>query len=149
MQAYKIDPKAKTITPVEYSGDYKQIAELIGEGTKYFTTVNLGGGDTLFVDDEGLLTIPEEGRAFFTIKGYSNPNLRAHPKCRGQQPLIGCAVLLGTDAEGDRHLPDSPRSGAPAKTLSGGTTNHSRDGRYTHGTVDDVRGDVEGESDGQ
>ena len=101
MQAYKIDPKAKTITPVEYTGDYKQIAELIGEGTQYFTTVNLGGGDTLFVDDEGLLTIPEEGRAFFTMKGYSNPNLRAHPKCRGQQPLIGCAVLLGTDAEGE------------------------------------------------
>jgi hypothetical protein len=105
MQAYKIDPKAKTLTPVEYTGDFKQIAELIGEGTKYFTTVNLGGGDALFVDDEGLLTIPEEGRAFFTMKGYSNPNLRAHPKCRGQQPLIGSAIVLGSDSEGSPTQP--------------------------------------------
>lgn len=83
MQAYLIDPKEKIVESCDYSGNWKEISDLIEcrtfdvAGTKDFS---------IYVDDEGLFA-PE--RHFFTIKGYP-------------QPLCNKALLLGpVDDEGE------------------------------------------------
>lgn len=59
MQGYRIDPVSRTVTPVEYSGDYKQIYGLLSDENfdiDTFDVVRLcSNGDVAFVDDEGLL----------------------------------------------------------------------------------------------
>ena len=85
MKAYLIDPFAQTITEVEYSGDYKQIYSLID--ADLFTTATFNEhGDTVFVDDEGLINgKPQE---FFLVRGYPTP-------------LAGKGLILGTDEDGE------------------------------------------------
>jgi hypothetical protein len=84
MKAYLIDPFARTVTQVEYSGDYKEISALIG--CQLFDAVRIGAnGDTIFVDDEGLLNGPTE---FFKHSSYPSP-------------LAGKGLVLGTDDEGE------------------------------------------------
>lgn len=86
MKAVLIDSKNRTITDVEYSGDYKEIYRLIG--CSCFTVVrNLPDGDDVFVDDEGLLKLTGD-TPFFTIPWYPSP-------------LAGSGLILSTDAEGD------------------------------------------------
>ena len=53
MRAILIDPFTETITEVEYSGDFKQIYNLINCNT--FTVSAISDADDLFLDDEGLL----------------------------------------------------------------------------------------------
>jgi len=53
MKAILINPFEETITEVEYTGDYKQIYDLIDCRT--FDCVRLCESDDLYVDDEGLL----------------------------------------------------------------------------------------------
>lgn len=68
---YLIDPTKKTITPVEYSGDYQDIYKLCDYSI--FATATLErNGDTVYVDDEGLLTVNDDSR-FFTYEGYHSP----------------------------------------------------------------------------
>ena len=86
MQAYLIDPFARTVEPVDYSGDYRDIYKLIGNHCSAFTAVFLWHpGDAVFVDDEGLF---KKGLLSFMLKGHL-------------EPLFGRGVVLGADENGD------------------------------------------------
>lgn len=76
MQAYLIDPKARTVESCDYSNDWKDISGLIE-----CDTFDVAGTDKLsvYVDDEGLFA-PE--RHFFMVEGYP-------------QPLCNKGLLLG------------------------------------------------------
>lgn len=86
-----IDPVAHTCTEVEHDADnYKDIYKLLSDekhGLKVecFTCVSIDTGDTIYVDDEGLLKDPE---FFFVWRDYP-------------QPLAGRALILGSDDEGE------------------------------------------------
>lgn len=89
MKAYLIDPIAQSVTEVEYSGNYKDIYPLID--AELFTTVEINGtGDTIFVDDEGLLNGNPHG--WFAYADYP-------------QPLRGRGLCLGSDDEGESVAP--------------------------------------------
>lgn len=77
MQAYLIDPKEKTVESCDYSGNWKEISDLIE--CRWF---DVAGTDkySVYVDDEGLCT--NEDPHFFLIEGYP-------------QPLVGKGLLLG------------------------------------------------------
>lgn len=83
MRAILINPEAKTVTEVEYTGDYKNIYDHIQAGC--FTVVQIDERDSIFVDDEGLYRLPQ---FYFMWKGYD-------------QPLAGRGLILGVDAEGE------------------------------------------------
>ena len=80
MRAILIDPFNQTITEVEYSGDYKQIYNLIDCNT--FTVSSISDADDLFLDDEGLL----KDNRYFTWSGH---------------PFAGKGLILAHDEEGD------------------------------------------------
>jgi hypothetical protein len=82
---FLIDPGARSITPWSYNGDWRTIAPAIRIGQSPFTIVEIGGGDVIYVDDDGLLK-PLDW--FFAIKG-------------GHQPFAGCGLVLGSDEEGE------------------------------------------------
>lgn len=85
MKAYLIDPWTRTITAVEYSGDYQEIYQHIGASC--FDCARFAdNGDGVFIDDEGLLKNGEQ--SFFAIWGYP-------------QPLAGKGLVLGCDADGE------------------------------------------------
>ena len=88
MKAFLIDPAAKTVTEVEYSGDWKDIYPLTD--CDCFTTVDIDGQNTMFLDDEGLL---KGHRDDFFIYGWDCP------------PLAGKALVLGYDEEGETVAP--------------------------------------------
>ena len=88
MRAYLIDPEHKSVSEVDYNGDYRNIYEHIKADCFDAAGFN-NKGDAVFVDDEGLLHDPE---FFFRIEG--NPN-----------PLAGRGLVLGTDAEGESISP--------------------------------------------
>jgi hypothetical protein len=76
MQAYLIDPKAKTVESCDYDGDWKSIYTLIE-----CSTFDIAATEefSVYIDDEGLFA-PE--RCFFMIDGYP-------------QPLCNKGLLLG------------------------------------------------------
>ena len=81
-KAILINAKEGTIKQVEvgvYTDIYKHC------GFDLFTTIALGNGETLYVDDEGLINGTEYG---FTIEGYENP-------------IMGNGLILGSTAGGD------------------------------------------------
>jgi hypothetical protein len=78
-KALLLNVSKNTITEVTIK-DYSDISRLIG--CNYFTTVQVNDqGDTLYVDDEGLINDTTVG---FTFDGYD-------------APLMGNALLLGTN----------------------------------------------------
>lgn len=78
-KALLLDVSKNTIKEVTIK-DYTDISRLIG--CNYFTTVQVNdAGDTLYVDDEGLVNGTSAG---FTFDGYDGP-------------LMGNALLLGTN----------------------------------------------------
>ncbi len=81
-KAILIDATTKRVSLVEISGDLNEYYRLIGCDT--FTTVNIGNGDAIFVDDEGLLK--GEVTEAFTFK---------------DQLLCGNGLIVGSDAEGE------------------------------------------------
>lgn len=85
MRGFLIDPFERTISEVDYNGDFHQIYKLIDCDTFTCVTVN-DRGDALFVDDEGLIN--EKPQAFFGWYGYP-------------QPLAGKALLLGNNVMGE------------------------------------------------
>ncbi len=90
MRAILIDPVKKTVTEVEYNGDFTQIYEYI-HASCFTTAGNLvledqGSKDDMFVDDEGLFD-PKFG--YFVWKGYPTP-------------LAGYGLLLGTSQDGEQ-----------------------------------------------
>jgi hypothetical protein len=82
---FLIDPAARSIAPWLYHGDWRTIAPALRIGRSPFTLVDIGGGDVIYVDDEGLLK-PLDW--FFAIKG-------------GHQPFAGCGLVLGSNDEGE------------------------------------------------
>lgn len=87
MKAFLIDPSVQTITEVEYSGDYKQIYDLIDCHT--FDVVYIDESHCIYVDDEGLM----KPNLFFWLEGLT------------PTPLAGKALVLGTDDEGESIAP--------------------------------------------
>lgn len=93
MKALLINATDKTVTPVEYNGDYRTIYDHIGCELFDVVYAEVGGHKvSIFVDDEGLLNAPQ---AFFLLPGWP-------------QPLAGNALVLGdVDEEGETlGLPD-------------------------------------------
>ena len=84
MRAYVIDSTNETVTEAKYNGNHTEIYKLGGFDTFDVVTFN-EDGDTVFVDDNGLLTMNEDSR-FFKIEGTYNP-------------LAGNGVVLGLDRE--------------------------------------------------
>jgi len=77
-----IDVKNETLSWVEvekYTDIYTHL------GCQMFECVDIDGMNTIYVDEEGLLTLTTQSK-FFTYKGYS-------------QPLCGNGLILGTDHE--------------------------------------------------
>jgi hypothetical protein len=86
MRAILVDPYAEKVSTVDHDGDYRSIYKLIDCRT--FTTLRLNAqDDTLYLDDEGLLTMTERSK-FILFKGYP-------------QPLVGKGLILGTDQHGE------------------------------------------------
>ena len=88
MKAILINPKLQTINYVDYSGDYRDISKLTECTT--FTAVYPFDNceDTIYLDDEGLL---KPSNYCFTFRCDDGRN----------QPLMGNALILGTDDEGE------------------------------------------------
>jgi hypothetical protein len=88
MKAFLIDPKAQSITEVDYSGDYNDIYRLIEADV--FDVVRLyPSGDGAFIDDEGLL---KESEFFWAHRNYP-------------QLIAGRGLVLGVDADGESASP--------------------------------------------
>lgn len=83
MKAILIDPELNMVKEVDYSGDFNEIYKLIDCST--FTCVDLGDGETLYLDDEGLF---KNETYLFQMKG-------------AYQPFAGKGLILGTNDEGD------------------------------------------------
>ena len=64
MKAILINPHEKTITEVEYSGNYKEIYSLIDCRT--FDCVRITPNEDMYIDDEGLLM---NNQRYFTLLG--------------------------------------------------------------------------------
>ena len=81
MKAFLVDPAARRIDEVEYSGNYEDIYELID--ARLFELAQFDGetGDGAYVDEEGLYA---EEKAWWTIQGFP-------------QPLANKGLILGTD----------------------------------------------------
>ncbi len=86
MKAFLIDPFEKSISEVDYSGDYKDIYKLIN--AELFDVVYIDGNNCIYVDDEGLF---KNEQAFFQV-GYAM--------------LAGYGLVLGTDDKGESISPD-------------------------------------------
>lgn len=99
MNAYLIDPNNRTVTLVEYTGDFNEILRGIKADT--FTGVYMAVVDDegkpdpakpydVFVDDEGLINGNPHG--WFTLRGYGGL-------------LRGLGFVLSHDAEGESISP--------------------------------------------
>ena len=88
MKAILINPEERTIRHVSYDGDYKSIYRLI-RCTTFEAVYPFDNGDTLWIDEEGLL---KESNFAFNIRA-DNPKFN--------QTIMGMALVLGTDAEGE------------------------------------------------
>jgi hypothetical protein len=84
--AVLIDPTNRSIMYVEYDGNYQSIYKLID--AQCFDVVRIDKGDTIFVDDEGLINGKGMRAGFFVYGNYP-------------QPLAGKGLVLGVDDEGD------------------------------------------------
>jgi hypothetical protein len=87
-KAILIDPFKRTVSEVDWNGDYHHIYQLTDCDTFDVARIN-AKGDGIFVDDEGLF---KEEQAFFVYNGYGNP-------------LAGKGLILGSDREGESVKP--------------------------------------------
>ena len=94
MRAILINPENKTVTEVDYSGDYRDIYKLIGCRT--FDIVRIPTGlDGIYIDDEGLYA---EKQTFWK---YRHNGIYAPIK------LVNKGLVLGCNDEGNTIAPDS------------------------------------------
>tara|TARA_R100001460_G_scaffold108383_1_gene159310 strand:+ start:2217 stop:2657 length:441 start_codon:yes stop_codon:yes gene_type:complete len=88
MKALFIDPTDETIRFISYDGDYKSIYRILGCRT-FEAVYPFNNGDTLWIDEEGLL---KDSNFAFNIRA-DNPKFN--------QTIMGKALVLGTDTEGE------------------------------------------------
>ena len=87
-QALLIDVSTKTITQIELDSYFESISKAIGNGCQYFCCpFSFSNEDSMYADDESLLRI-DSIKGGFILDGYSGT-------------IVGNAIILGTDAEGD------------------------------------------------
>ena len=87
-RAIKINVETKTIETIILGDDYKEIYPAIGNGCSCFAIpVEFPNGDSMYVDDESLLR-PDDIVGGFIMEGW-------------RVPIIGNAILLGCDEEGE------------------------------------------------
>ena len=89
MKALKIDVVNKTITSINIKKENfsTEICQLIGNGCNTFCCpVDFENGDCIYADDESLLHENIEGCFMLPDWNY---------------PIVGNAIILGTDEEGD------------------------------------------------
>jgi len=98
MKAILIDPKAKQVMQIDYSGDYRHIYEHLSfqnaEGMTHkpraFDVVRTPtGGDGIYVDDEGLY-VSAEDKHWYNIK-YNDQDMM----------LVNRSLVIGCDDEGN------------------------------------------------
>ncbi len=98
MKAILIDPKAKQVMQIDYSGDYRHIYEHLSfqntEGMTHkpraFDVVRTPTeGDGIYVDDEGLYA-PAEDKHWYNIK-YNDQDMM----------LVNRSLVIGCDDEGN------------------------------------------------
>jgi hypothetical protein len=99
MRSILIDPFTRTVTEVEYNGDFKQIYDLIQCDTYDVARINKHG-DGIFIDDEGLFKETEQ--KFFLHEDYP-------------QPLAGRGLVLGCNEEGESVEPHDSLMDVAAK----------------------------------
>jgi len=85
MRAILIDPVARTMTEVDYDGDYKSIYRLID--VDMFEVMQISDIESVFIDEEGLLKEPAPTH-YFKIGDDGHP-------------LSGKGLVLGVNDEGD------------------------------------------------
>ena len=88
MKAILINPMQESIRHISYDGDPKSIYRIL-QCTTYEAVYPFDNGDTLWIDEEGLL---KESNYAFNLKA-DNPKFN--------QTIMGSALILGTDAEGE------------------------------------------------
>lgn len=90
MLAYLIDPKHRSVTPVDTEGDCSDIYKLLECSTFEIHNrgMHLAGRDALYVDETARLKPDPELRGLFRVRGFHSP-------------IIGKALLLGHTADGD------------------------------------------------
>jgi hypothetical protein len=97
--AILINATERTVTEVQWNGDYKQIYELIGVDCFDVARIN-NKGDGIFVDDEGLY---KDEQVFFQYEDYPSP-------------LAGNGLVLGCDYQGESVKPHVTLEEVRAKT---------------------------------
>lgn len=89
--AYLIDPEQRTVAPVTLTQQPTALQEIYRHlDCQIISSAHLDDGDTIYVDDEGLLGGPV--MQFFGIKGVG-------------QPLAGRGLVVGIDADGNDVAP--------------------------------------------
>lgn len=87
MKAIKIDVEKRDVYNIEMGKDYREIYKVIGNNcTMFAVPVTFENMDSLFCDDESLLRNDIKGG--FMMPGWVTP-------------IIGNAVIIGTDDEGE------------------------------------------------
>lgn len=87
MKAILINPQTRTISEVEYNGDFHHIYALID--ATCFDCVRIDSKETIYVDDEGLINGKANTVGLFYFKG-------GYPVV-----LAGKGLILSTDDDGD------------------------------------------------
>jgi len=84
MKGILINPYDTTIKTTEYTGDYREIYDLVSCRT--FDCVRITPNEDMYIDDEGLLM---DNQRYFTLRGT------------GLNNFAGKALLLSHDDEGE------------------------------------------------
>jgi hypothetical protein len=87
-KALFINVETKTIETIFLSNEFQSISKAIGNGCQYFCCpYSFSNDDSIYADDEALLRMGDI-KGGFVFEGLKTP-------------IVGNAVILGTDSEGD------------------------------------------------